>query len=181
MQLIRKSWFAVIDKSLVLFVLNYQFEKNVCINCIHIIYEFIFLNIVRVKKSVPEKIHLHLEMRTPHITNTKMTRIQTRDPCTMVKNSSKQPNFPSNNPILSCLFPHIVSALKQFPPLNSFHSKNSVYQVKNSNLLQLFEFFTISKLKKKNRFHRNYIRKYSNSKTGQMAVLTSFAFSNAMI
>ena len=53
------------------------------------IYEFIFLNIVRVKKPVPEKIHLHLEMRIPHITNTRMTRIQTRDPCTMVKNSSK--------------------------------------------------------------------------------------------
>ena len=53
------------------------------------IYELILLNIVRVKKPVPEKIHLHLEMRIPHITNTKMTRIQTRDPCTMVENSSK--------------------------------------------------------------------------------------------
>ena len=53
------------------------------------IYELIFLNIVRVKKPVPEKIHLHLEMRIPHITHTKMTRIQTRDPRTMVENSPK--------------------------------------------------------------------------------------------
>ena len=35
----------------------------------------------------------------------------------------------NDNTIYPALFPYIISALDEFPPLNSFRSKNSVYQV----------------------------------------------------
>ena len=75
------------------------------------------------------------------------------------------------------IFPHIVSTLEQFPPLNSFRSKKSVYKVKIEILRQLFEFDTISKFKRIASEETNvcYKEKYTKRSSNTLLRLVYFS------
>ena len=60
------------------------------------------------------------------------------------------------------IFPHLVSAIEQFPPLNSFRSKNLVSQVKKIEICSNYLSFLQFPNSKKNSCRGNYLWKYSS-------------------
>ena len=58
--------------------------------------------------------------------------------------------------------PHLT---KKFPPLNSFRSNYSIYEVKNCHNAETIWKFPHFPLSKKNSFNGNYLRKYSKQKS----------------